>query len=119
MGKESNVAGPDKVRFVNFRIWFRKDFYPDPVRTKFVFSVPGVSRPAFVVTHPWSVDSHETVFRIHDILILIRIRILLFLAVASKMPTKNEFFSFYFFFCLYLTVVGTLTSVLKDNVARH
>ncbi len=58
------------------------------------------------------------VFRIRDVLTdpdpqirtngLQRIRILLFLSEAFKMPPKNQFF------CLFRTV-GTFTSVFKDN----
>jgi hypothetical protein len=49
--------------------------------------------------------------------IRLRIRILLFLVVAFKIPTKISFSNF---FCLFLTV-GTLTSVFKDNMSlsRH
>jgi hypothetical protein len=55
------------------------------------------------------------VFQIRDILVRIhtldlRIRILLFSSVTSKMPTKNNFFPLFCF-----AFVGTFTSVFKDN----
>ncbi len=52
-------------------------------------------------------------FRIRDVLIRQRIRILFFPSVAFKMPTKSKFFTQVFFF--RITYSSTFTSVFKDS----
>ncbi len=53
------------------------------------------------------------VFRIRDVLIRQRLRILLFSSVAFKMPTKSKFFPLVFF--LLITYSSKFTSVFKDS----